>query len=273
METVQTSWLADGVKEIERVVKASMIVEPKVLEVKHEKPGTYAFITPGPAGQPQNVELKVSKPLWHNERLETPRQLMQFIKSLEEDRAQKPATDAAVYVGRDLIRYVYSFEDRRDRVTVPLITSEPWAWLNRPTNPMNQREIIRVLRITFAGCLPPGSGLLDVLRNVKWNNQGQIESNLQRGKEALGRQILNEAAGMDNFPDEFVLNVRVYQNFNHLVQVRCALEVLPDTQKFEIIPFPNQLQDGLEETLLALQSTIEDTGVPTFIGQSNHGTE
>lgn len=268
----ESSWLADGVKEIERVTQASMIVEPKVITLPGEKSGTYAIYTPAPAGTKIDITKHLAGPKWHNERLETPDQLILFVNGLRE-RKQK-IDDAAVYVGRDCIRFVYSFEDRRDRATVPLTLSTPWKTLQQLGQPIDQRALLRLLRITFAGCLPDGSPLVDVIRNVKWTSNGSVEANLQKGKEALGRQILNEAAGINNFPDDFLLSVRPFENFPHTVLVRVALELLPEQTKFEVVPLPNQLYDGMEATLLRLQEHIADGAkLPTFIGEVSAGNK
>lgn len=265
------SWLADGVKEIERVVRSSMIVEPKIISIPQEKPGTYGVVTPGPSGSVQEIDTKVAGPLWHNERLENPFQLMRFIESMK-DRGVK-TEEGAVYINPGQITYVFSFEDRRHRASCPLTISSPWSWLEREQQPMDQRTIIRLLRIRFDGWLPGDSSLISVLRNVKWKQDGNVEANLQRGREALGRQILNEAAGISNFPEEFILTGSVYENYTCPVNVRVALELLPDVMKFEVIPFPNQVFNGQQATLLKLQEEIAETKVPTFIGAVSAGKQ
>lgn len=267
----QSSWLSDGVKEIERVTKASHVVEPKIIALPMEKPGTYAVTWPGPSGTNIPLDVRVAGPVWHNERLEDPLQLKIFIESME-GRGIKPE-EGAVYIGPTSITYVYSFEDRRHRASCPLVVSKPWAWLSCDQKPLDQRSIIRLLRITFDRWLPSDSNLISVLRNVKWKQDGTTEANLQRGKEALGRQILNEAAGISNFPDEFTVTGDVFENFYSPVSARIALEILPDVQAFELIPFPGQVRSGLDATLLRLQSDIAQTKVPTFIGAVRAGND
>jgi hypothetical protein len=127
--------------------------------------------------------------------------------------------------------------------------------------------MIRALRIIFDGCLPHDSNLVNVLRNVKWKQDGQVEGTVQKGREGLGASIVREIQGINDFPDEFTVTVRVYENVLQEVKVRVALEILPDVAKFEFIPFPNELHNGLTETQEWLRGDIEEaTGVPTFIG-------
>lgn len=258
------SWLKDSIVEIERVVKASMIITPTIVDLKHEKAGTYAIVTPMPAGSPANIVVKVAGPKWHNETLADYRQLAKFIESVCADADDIEA--GAVFISESQIHYVRSLEDRRDFATVVLEKTKPWKWLESVKAPLDQRELIKVLRLVFDGCLPDDSNLVGLIRNVKWRNDQGVESNIQRGKEALGRQILNEVTGMSDFPDEFFVRVRMYEGVPFEQVVRVSLDPLPDIQKFEVLPFPSQLEIGKQNTLAKLQEEIGETGVPTFIG-------
>jgi hypothetical protein len=258
------SWLKDGVSAIEAVVKKGLIVEPKVINIPGEPAGTYGIVYPGPPGELKKIEVLTTKPAWHNETLSTPAQLIAFIESMNE-RGAKPE-DGAVYISEEQIVYVFNFEDRRHKAICPLVYSDPWEWLRVEQQPLTQRDIIRTLRITFDGCLSRDSNLIQLLRNIRWREDGNLESNMQRGKEAIGRQIMREVTGVADFPEEFSLTVRVFESVPQTVTVRVALELKPDVERFEVIPFPNQIHDGLTETLGWLQTDIAQTKVPTFIG-------
>jgi hypothetical protein len=267
----QTSGLAEFLREIERLAKASAMVEPKVIPLAQEKTGTYGIVTPGLPGKENKIEMRVAGPAWHKETLDDPKQLIGFIKSVGSRKKSfmigaDEYDDGVVYIGANQITYAFDFEDRRNAAVCPLKLSEPWKWLSVSQSPMDQRALIRLLRITFDGCLSRDSNLISVVRKVKWKSTGEVEADLQRGKEALGKQILNEAAGVADFPDEFLVTANVFENVNQPVTVRVALDLLPDVQKFEVIPFPNQIRSGLAETLAWLQKDIGETKVPTFIG-------
>jgi len=264
MQETQSSWLADGVREIERVVTKGLVVEPKIIPIPGEKPGTYGIVTPGAADREHKIDFRVTGPIWHNERLDNPRQLIEFIKSMEAREVKAAA--GAVYIGQTSITYVYDFEDRRHRATCPLIVSQPWQWLTSP-KVLTQKDAVRDLRITFDGCLPRDSSLVVALRNVKWTDDGKVEGTVIRGKEALGASITREIQGINDFPEEFTVTVKVYENVLQDTQIRVALEILPDAKKFEFIAFPNQLHDGLAEVQTWLLEDIQSaTGAPTFIG-------
>ena len=261
----EASWLADGVKEIERLARSSINLEPKIVKLDQEKPGTYAIVKANGSGG--TLETRVAGPKWHNEVLETPGQLNAFIRSIDDLRPDAKAEPSAVYVSQEKAVFVYSFEDRRDRATCPLIISKPFNWLMQPAKPMDQRSLIRLLRITFADCLPAESNLVSLLRSLRFTNNGEVQTDIQRGREALGKQILNEVRGVDVLPDEIVLNVPVFENFKTIVSIRCVIEINPDVGSFELIALPSQLNRGMQLALdQVAESAVESTDVKAFIG-------
>lgn len=267
MNDSDSSWLADGVKEIERLALSSIKLTPTIVVLKHEKPGSYAIVTAGSDGG--KIEPRIAGPKWHNETLETPVQLNAFIRSLDELRSSSAKSDdpGVVYASQEQVVFCYSFEDRRDRATVPLIISKPFAWLSQPSQTMDQKTLIRTLRITFAECLPQDSSLISMLRSLRFTNNGEAAVDIQRGREALGKQILNEVRGVDTLPDEILLTVPVFENTKKVVTIRCALEIYPDTGRFELIALPSQLHRGMQIALDDILDTVaNDTDVKAFIG-------
>lgn len=279
-----SSWLKDGVVEIERITKAAVNVTPSVIDLKHEKPGTYAVVMPAaPGGKLADaLDVRVAKPLWHNEQLRTPDDLVTFIKdkakrrgasvqqSNLDDDEEAPRDGGVVYIGEDQITYAFDFEDRRDRASVPLVTSKPWDWLVKADNDqislMSQRDVIRTIRLTFGGALPPGSTFLSLLRNINFTNNAGAQANIQHGNHSLGKQTLNEVRGVADLPEDVAFNVQVFENFNYTVTVQCVFEIYPDTQKFEIVPYPNQLQRAMEQTLETIRSRFGEVA-PAFLGK------
>lgn len=254
--------LAEFTRELTKLTAASHIVSPVIFNLPGERAGRYAIVTPSPAGKPASIEVKLTEPDWHSEELEDIEQLAKFIVAT----AATNEAAGAIYIGAEQVVYVFDFEDRRDRATVSLETTKPWDWLAIDQHPMSQAQIIRLLRITFDRCLPPDSALVNVLRQVKFTTGATVEANIQRGKEALGKQIMSEAAGVSNFPDEFVLQVNVFKGLNRPKSVRVALEILPDVSKFELIPFPGEIDASMRDTLADIQEELAATKVPTFIG-------
>jgi hypothetical protein len=257
------NWLANGVKEIERVTTKAITVEPKLINLPLEKPGTYAVLMPGePGGEiADRLQTRLAGPSWHDEQLQSPSVLVDFIEKFE-------IKEGVVYVAEDQVRLHYSSADRRDRATVVMTATEPWRWLAASHQPMTQRELIRLLRITFDGCLPTGPGLIGLIRNLKFNNAGQVEANIQHGNESIGKNILNAVNGTAALPEEFSLQVRIFENFPLVQNVRCALEVIPEVARFEVIPFPQELAAAMQNTLDAIQGLFDESPVPAFMGSA-----
>lgn len=271
----ESSWLKDGVEAIKALADEAVNITPKVVDLPKEKPGTYAIILPGKPGAKlsDTLDVRVAGPLWHNEELATPSDLRNFILKRESDSDDDKK--GVVYVGEGSIVYVYDANDRRDRASTPLTLSKPWQWLLKADAgqipQLSQRDIIRTLRITFGGALPAGSNLIGALRNLNFTNNGTVEANIQHGKNTLGKQILNQVIGIDALPEDVAFSLNVFENFRYPVTVQCALEIYPDVQKFEIVPYPNQLHDALELTLDRIRGDFDSEDVRAYLGKVRAG--
>jgi hypothetical protein len=265
---IETNGLADAIDRVKELTKAGLSIEPKIIPLPQEKPGTYGVIMPGsPDGKIEDrLDVRVAGPTWHNERLETPAELEAFIRSLEA-REYDPAK-AVIYIGDEQISYHYEFEDRRHRAAVALKYSQPWLFLQKGATELSQRDLLRVLRITFDGCMTDQGDLIAKIRKLKFDNQGNVTTNLQHGNEAISKSLLNQISGVEQLPEEFVLKLKVYENYEQTVNVRVALELIADKGRFEIIAFPSQLETAQRETLGGIRDLFKATKVPAFIGQS-----
>ena len=259
------SWLKDGVEAIEMVVERATHVVPAVLPLPQEKPGTYGLFVPGKPGDKLGdlLTTKVAGPLWHNEQLADVNNLVAFVEN--KTKAQDTKT-GVIYVGPDAVQYVYDSHDRRDRATCVLELSEPWKLLSKPIPPLEQKAIIRLLRINFNGCLHNGSTLIETMREIKFDAQGSIESKVNHGNASLGKKLSAAITGVNSIPDEFPMVVQVFKNFPFKVQILCALEIHTEVAKFEIVPYPNQLEDALAQTLEQIRLRFESTDVPAYVG-------
>lgn len=270
LERVATaSGLPELVAQIERLTRAQTR-SPVIQPAPRGKMGEFISYTPEATG-PITIDRWLASPTWHDERLETPQELAAFIKMVDERDPRESAEvvfDRIAFVSATRVVFCYSREDRRDRATVQLLPSEPWAWLTTRavSNAMSLKEFIRLLRITFAGCLPDNGRLVELYRNVTWKGTDVTNQTAGRGSEALGRDIKKQVDGIDNLPDEVTVTLPVFQNFNLNVKVRCAIEIDADTKTFELLPFPNQLRAGLETTLDQIRQIVKESGTPTFLG-------
>jgi hypothetical protein len=239
-------------EQIEQLTRSS--IRTTILEAANEPKGIYYLV--GPDGKAQ---IQTAAPAWHNEKLDTPAELLRFAI----DRSIDTIDKGAVYYNEDTIKFVYDFEDRRDVATCPLIKSAAYRWLEKPAGPMSQRDFIRLLRIQFRGCVPQDSGILNVVRNLKFNQNADAGANIQHGRESIGRSVAAQITGEASIPEELRLNIQVFENFPAIVTVMCAIETHPQEQQLQLTPYPLEVRKAMDATIELIAETLSD-GVDKF---------
>jgi hypothetical protein len=162
---------------------------------------------------------------------------------------------------------------RRDRVTLPLKLSPQIekliqiAGLTANGGWWSQADFVRLLRISFKGCLD-GISLLSVIRNVKFTTNAQGAGVIQHTKRSTGQSIESEITGEGTIPEEVVLRVPVFVGMPVAATVHCAIEVDPTKGNFQLVPFPDAIEGAIRygETWLGEQlgEGIEDAASVYF---------
>lgn len=204
---------------------------------------------------------------------ETPQDLKRYIVETRNLNIQsiEPSTQA-IFLTEKAVVYIPNLNDRRDKATCPLPKSLVWKVLesNSGNGPpaMSQKDFIRLLRVTFRGCITDGNPLLSLVKNVKYNNSGQMEANLQHGNESLGKSVVNQAMGTTDFPEEIGLIVQPFENVPFKAQVPCAVEIDPEARTFKLTPYPLMMKEVLDEALATVASVFneEDSMPPVYRG-------
>lgn len=181
---------------------------------------------------------------------------------------------AVVYVDPDdcgSLTCLLNFADPRVKATVPMKLSEPMAWLkNGKANGTHQTPaLVRILRITFAGCLNACPEFLPLVRNIKWTSGAEAAADIQHGRESIGRSIQQTVRGESAIPEEIILGLPVWSNDTFRVSIRVAVEVLTAEQTFRLTPFPGEIENAMAA---AYDYLIERFGhdnqlPPAFIGR------
>jgi len=102
--------------------------------------------------------------------------------------------------------------DRRDRVTLTFQRTESFEKLCQYSGKfLSQAEMIAVLRGEIAGTYSP-SGLVPLLRSLKFRASTSGEANVQVGKESMGKSIEAEVAGLNGatIPEDVLVTVPLY---------------------------------------------------------------
>jgi len=144
-------------------------------------------------------------------------------------------------------------EDRRDRVSLPLILAKPYRMLrdqpaDQPTW-RDQREFCRWLRIDLA--LP--REMVAVFRKVTCKSGQDRSASIHHGNERLGGEVMGEVMGVDELPEELNVPIPVYDmaRLSTAHSVTCAVEIDLARPAFSLRPFPGELR--IVETSAAQQ--------------------
>lgn len=239
---------------IERLTRQA--INPTLFLATNEPSGRYYLHTPD-----GKTTLVTPHPPRHSETLESPDELRKFILQLGTDKKD------VLFYGEERIVYVYDRDDMRDQVTVEMKLSDQFAWLKKRAGEMlSQSEIVRLLRITFRGCMSSDSSLLILLRQLNFNVDGNVSSTIRQGSESLGKQINAKVTGSAEIPEEFTLNVPVFSNHPFRTNIACALEVFPKESSFRITPYPLEvdkaMQNALDDVAMHLSPTNDGDRLP-----------
>lgn len=167
-----------------------------------------------------------------------------------------------------------SVDDSRETVTFDLEHSAQFRLLTALfKNPpwYGQKEFVRLIRIDLAGSLAPGT-LLDKVRVVKFENGTVTSGKIGRKEESLGRVSSASASSSEgDIPDEVTLVVPVYVNpgEDEGYAVPCAVDVDPQTCKFQLVPFSGALEHAGQMAIASIADRLRaglNEGVPYYHG-------
>lgn len=235
----------------------------KIVDIPRERVGAYLIVRPD-----GTVETHISNPDWHKEYLSTPAAMRDFIdgwfdRPANENVANAEVGTAATFVEESAVRFVFDRLDRRDIAVCPLTLSPQWTWLlSSSPVPMNQFDIVRLLKIVFHGCLPQDSTLLNLLKSVRFSGGQVTTGDVDTGRESLSKSIDRQLEKpVPEFQD---FHVPVFDNFSGKETVKCAIEVIQSDQKFKITPLPQQMRDAMDRALnqIALVVGEDDEKMP-----------
>lgn len=159
----------------------------------------------------------------------------------------EPVISEAWY-SRDGVTLFLDAKTRRDRVTLPVSISPQMKKLielqsSQPT--FSQSAFLKLLRIDLYGCLGSAGNLVEIVRRVKFKATQQAEGAVGHGSVSLGRAITAEVTGTGTIPETVTLDVPVFANacFSNIREaVVCAVEPNAETNTFQLIPLPGEIE-------------------------------
>jgi hypothetical protein len=253
--------IGDVTEQMERLIINSLSSE--ILPQTVEPAGYYYLV--GPDGK---AELKQATPSRHRETLNSPKELGEFALEAigQGDRIEAPT----LYVNENGAVFVYSSAERLDAASCTLLVSPQYRWLldhSKGMQYMTQPELIQLLRITMRGCVV-NPNLLGIVRKVKFSTSSDGESNIQHGNASMGKSIAASVMGTDVIPEEFALDVPVWENFPMKQRIMCAIDIDLDNRTFGVMPYPVECKAALDRNISEVQKQLaEQVKIPVFQGK------
>jgi len=232
----------EAILQIERLVKASGKTE--FVRLEQEPKHVYWRVNPDGTAEKEYAD----SPLW-NRFFKRPDDVAADLSEGSDYARTTFYDETAIQVIRD--------EDSRVLSTCPMDFSPQFAWLKTKSGgAFDQKAFVRLLRIDFRGCLDAAPDLLGLVRNLKFTNAGQAVGNIQHGRESLGKSIESQVSGESSIPEEIRVSVPVWKNWNVRESIMCAIEIESQTQQFRLTPYPNELDNALDRSLMALHAFL-----------------
>lgn len=156
----------------------------------------------------------------------------------------------AVWHAHAQVKLIFDRADPFDVATVNLQIDRRWQTLLTlsQARPLRQRELLTLLRVDLAGCLPTPR-LVNAVSHVNFRAANLGESIIQQGRETLGRHVENEVAGVkEPIPERETLRLPLYDNVGERElrwDVECDLEVNAAEQVFVFRPLPGEMEAAI----------------------------
>lgn len=180
------------------------------------------------------------------------------------DDDTKPVTNRPeLWFSRDGVELViHAPGDRRDRASFGLTYSPQLVQLQnfeQYKSKMTQKELIRILRVTFKKAL--AGDFLDTVRRIQMATNLSAEE--QQTRRNIGRAAEATLGGGKEVPNELTFNVPVFAEgalADYKATVDCVLELDLDGSepKFSIIPMAGEVEAAVTRVEVAIGARLSD---------------
>ena len=149
--------------------------------------------------------------------------------------------------------------DRRDTITLPLIKSEQFSALaNLTTDGLDHKAFVRLLRHTFANA--GVEHVLNLVRKVTFKRASDGTSDVQHGRESLGRAVEEKVTATSDIPETVRVTVPVYEtdgaDFQHTID--CSLDINMQSERFVLMPLPGELAKAMQHVQSEISGELNE---------------
>lgn len=152
---------------------------------------------------------------------------------------------------------------RLDRVSLTLSFSPQIVKLldlERTRKPLAQKDLVSLIRTTFADCCPPE--IRPAISELKFKSTAEGGSKLAHGTSSVGKLITAEVKGggsIDLIPETFTLNVPIFASgFESTKRIEVILEIDAAEEKFFLTPQPLGIEGAIAEAEREMSDEIAD---------------
>lgn len=148
---------------------------------------------------------------------------------------------------------------RDSRVSMPLPIHPTFAALAKCCGvSYTQRDLIEYLRLNLKNEITAAvPGFIAALRAVKIEQSESGESDIQHGRENMGRKISQSVTGIDALPEDFILQVPLWLHLDAMVQVQCSLIIDTAKATFRCGPNPGAAEQAKVQGQKWLNAQLE----------------
>ena len=200
---------------------------------------------------------------------------------LDGDIAPPPSVivPAEAPIGKDVVVWyetagvVVILDDslRRDRASLPLRLHPVFADLQKiGEKRFDQKQFRRLLRIDL-GKYARSNDLLQWVSSVSFSEQSGEKFKRTQTTESFGKAVRAEVvSSAGECPEELVLDVPIFDDpglVRDKFELVCAVEILFDESRFQLIPYPGQIQLAVDRAVYIIGQRLHAAlACPVFRG-------
>ena len=178
-----------------------------------------------------------------------------------------------VYVSAAGIAVLLDRADRREAITVPLAPSKRWQLVESLQQPkvMQPKDAVKMLRLDLHG--GNVAHVIQALSRIDFTRSSAGRTNVEHGRESLGRSVEAAVQQAESVPQQFTLAVPVWSTagFSRFgVQVEFGLFLDLEAQAVELRVLADEVERARNLALAAVVGELRaqlPAGTPVFLGR------
>lgn len=178
-----------------------------------------------------------------------------------------------VYVGPDKVVALLERDDRRERVTIALTRSARFTKvcaLEAQPLRLQPRDAVKMLRLELHG--GNVQHVIQALSRIDFVRTSAGKTDVDHGRESLGRSVEAAVQQADKVPQDFVLAVPVWSTHGfsrYTVQVQFGIHLDLEAQVVELRVLPDEVERVVGLAMAAAAADLRHAlgeGIPVFLG-------